>query len=98
MLWVTVALFVVGVACGAVIRLLVFAGILVAGAVIAVVGTAAQGLGAALLTGFVTVVALQIGYVVGFVLRAMGRSLYSGAATRGSNKPPVSASLGEKRH
>jgi hypothetical protein len=97
MLWIAVGLFVVGVACGALIRLLVFVGVLVGGAVIAGIAVAGQGLGAALLTALVTVIALQVGYVAGFILRALGRSRYTGVAMRGSGKPPVSARLGAKR-
>lgn len=97
MLWITVGLFAVGAACGALIRLLVFVGVLVGGAVIAGIAMAQRGLGAALLAALVTVVALQVGYVAGLILRAVGRSLSSGIAARGSGKAPVRGPLGEKR-
>lgn len=96
MLWITVGLFVLGVACGALIRLLVFVCVLVGGGVVAGVVMAPRGLGAALLAALVTVIALQIGYVAGLILRALGRSRYSGIATRRPGKPPVNAGLGEK--
>jgi hypothetical protein len=97
MLWITVGLFVVGVACGALIRLLVFVGILVGGGVIAGVVMAPRGLDTALLAALVTIIALQVGYVAGFILRALGWSRYGGVAMRRSGKPPVNARLGEKR-
>lgn len=97
MLWIAVGLFVLGVACGALIRLFAFAGVLICGAVIAGVAMAGQGLGAAVLGVLVTIVALQVGYAAGFVLRAAGRSYYTGATGRSGRKPPVTAPIGEKR-
>jgi hypothetical protein len=97
MLWIAVCLFGVGVACGALIRLLVFVGVLVGGAVIAGVAVASQGFGAALLAALVTVMVLQVGYVTGLILRAAGRSRYTAVAARGPAKSPVNAPLGEKR-
>ena len=97
MLWIAVGLFALGVACGALIRLLVFAGVLICGAAIAGVAMAAQGLGAAMFAMLVTIVALQAGYAAGFVLRAAGRSFYTSTAARNGNKPPVTAPVGEKR-
>ena len=96
MLWIVIGLFVVGVACGALIRLLVFVGVLVGGAVIAGI-VAPHGLGAALLAALVTVIALQVGYVAGVILRAVARSRYTGVAKGGAAKPTVDARLGAKR-
>jgi hypothetical protein len=98
MLWITLGLFVVGAMCGALIRLPVFAGVLIGGAVIAGIATAGQGLGAALLAALVTVIALQVGYVAGLILRALGGSLSIRATTiRAPAKPPVNAPFGQKR-
>jgi hypothetical protein len=71
MYWVIACLIVLGAACGAVMRLMIFVGVLFAAAVIVVaVSVAYGGVGAALLSALVAVVTLQVGYVVGIVLRA----------------------------
>ena len=97
MLWILVGLFVLGAACGAAIRLLVFTGVLLSAAVIAVGVTAAQGVEKALLMALIAVVALQVGYAAGFVLRAVGRSLFTGTSATVGSKPPITARFGEKR-
>jgi uncharacterized protein (DUF58 family) len=97
MLWITVGLFAVGAGCGASIRLLLFICILLAGTIIAGIAMASQGLGAALWFMLLTVIALQVGYVAGLILRAAGRSLYAGISARAAGKAPVNAPLGQKR-
>jgi hypothetical protein len=96
MLWIAIGLFALGAACGASIRLLAFIGVLIAGAIIAVVVAMPQGLGAALLAALATIMALQVGYVAGMILRAfLGRSALPEVATEGAGgKPPVTTPLG----
>jgi hypothetical protein len=100
MYWMIAGLLVLGVACGALLRLMFFVGVLLGAAVIAVVvvSTAHGGIGAALLSALIAVVTLQIGYVIGVVLRAVVRSRQSQTPERAVPKRPVSAPLGEKRH
>jgi hypothetical protein len=97
MLWVSVGLFCLGVACGAVIRLMIFIGVLLGAAAITVAVTVGHGIGAALLTAVLTVVVLQVGYAAGLILRAAGRSLFAQASTSGTGKQPVVAPFGGKR-
>ena len=64
-------LFVLGAACGAAIRLMVFIGVLIGGGIIAAaVAGLTQGAPQAGWAALVTIIALQIGYAAGFVLRA----------------------------
>lgn len=97
MFWVAAGLFVLGVACGAAIRLMMFIGVLLGAAVIAAAATATQGIGQALLAALGAVAVLQIGYVAGFVLRAVGRSLFPAASAAAPGKRPISTRFGEKR-
>lgn len=97
MLWIGTGLFAVGVACGASIRLPVFVVILFVGAVIAVVATVSHGIGTALLAALTTVIALQIGYVAGLILRAVGRSLRARYRKVPSGQAPANIRLREKR-
>lgn|SRR5690348_13808635 len=97
MLWISVGLVALGAVCGALIRLPVFLAILISGALIAGVASAAEGFGSALLAALVAVIALEVGYVAGLILRATGRARSKKAAARGAGKAPVSARLGPKR-
>ncbi|HEY1794632.1 MAG TPA: hypothetical protein VGG57_00795 [Stellaceae bacterium] len=97
MWWITVGLIAIGAACGALIRLPLFLGVLIGGAIIAGGARAPQGVGAAVLSALVTVIVLQVGYVAGLILRAVARSRHAATATRAAGKPPVSAPLGQKR-
>jgi hypothetical protein len=98
MYWMVAGLIVLGAACGAILRLMIFVGVLVGAAVIAIaVSLAYGGIGAALLNALVAVIALQVGYVAGFVLRAAIRSWQAPASARSSRERPVPAPLGEKR-
>jgi hypothetical protein len=67
-------LVVLGAVCGTVTRLMIFVGVLFGAAVIVVaVSVPHGGIGAALLNGLVAIVALQVGYALGIVLRAVIR-------------------------
>lgn len=72
MYWLVAGLILIGAVCGATIRLMVFVGVLLCGAAIAVY--IAPGWGAAVLDAIIALVTLQIGYAAGFVLRAAIRS------------------------
>ncbi|HXO02295.1 MAG TPA: hypothetical protein VN900_09585 [Stellaceae bacterium] len=97
MYWLVAGLFVLGAVCGATVRLMVFVGVLLAGAAIAVAASVAHGLGGAALNAVIAVISLQVGYVAGFVLRAAIRSLRTESAAPAGREHPVPGSLGEKR-
>jgi hypothetical protein len=97
MFWISVGLFCLGVVCGATLRLMIFIGVLLGAAAIAVVATAAHGVGGALLTMLLTVVVLQIGYAAGFILRAASRSFFPGSSESRPERRAVAAPFGEKR-
>ena len=97
MLWIAGGLFVLGIACGAAIRLMVFIGVLLSAAVIAIAVVAMQGIGKALLVALVAVVALQVGYAVGLASRAASRSLFRPASGSAPDKPPMTARFDAKR-
>ncbi|HXC28703.1 MAG TPA: hypothetical protein VNV38_12160 [Stellaceae bacterium] len=67
-------LFLIGTACGAAIRLMMFVVVLFGAALIAIVAGISHGVGVAVLDAVIAVVALQVGYAAGFVLRAVLRS------------------------
>lgn len=70
MIWLSAGFVVLGVLCGLALRLVPFIVVLLA-AVLAVIGVKlAEGDKGAVLDALVTVVALQVGYVLGLVLRA----------------------------
>jgi len=99
MYWMIAGLLILGAACGAILRLMIFVGVLLGAAVIAIVVSAAQGgIAAALLHALIAVVALQVGYAAGVVLRAVIRSWQSQTPARPAREQRVSAPLGEKRH
>jgi len=99
MYWMIAGLLVLGVACGALLRLMMFVGVLLGAAVIAIVVSAMHGgIGAALLSALIAIITLQVGYAAGVVLRAVIRSRQSQTPVRTAPKQPVSAPLGEKRH
>lgn len=96
MLWPAVGLLILGTACGAAIRLMVFVVVLLAAAVIAIVAAWDQGFGAALLDVVIALASLQIGYGIGLVLRArIGARHHRGAARRAHGEG-VGAPLGGK--
>lgn len=97
MYWLVAGLFVLGAVCGATIRLIVFVGVLLGGAAIAVAASVAHGLGQAALNAVVTLISLQVGYVAGLVLRAAVRPRRTGTVARAERKQPLPAPLGEKR-
>jgi hypothetical protein len=98
MYWMIAGLLVLGAACGALLRLMIFVGVLLGAAVIAIAVSMGQGgIGAALLHALIAVVALQVGYAAGVVLRAATRSWQSQTPVRAAPKRPVPAPLGEKR-
>lgn len=74
MYWLATGLLLIGAACGATIRLMMFVVVLLGAALIAIVAGISQGVGTAVLDAVIAVVALQVGYAVGFVLRAVLRS------------------------
>jgi hypothetical protein len=98
MYWMIAGLLILGAACGAILRLMIFVGVLLGAAVIAIAVSAAHGsIGAALLSALIAVVALQVGYAAGVVLRAAIRSWQSQTPARAAPKQPVPGPLGEKR-
>lgn len=103
MYWLIAGLFVLGAACGATIRLMVFIVALLGAAAIAAAVGLAHGLGEAALYALVAGISLQAGYAAGFVLRAAvgsaraGRSLRAGTPARPGGERSVPAPLGEKR-
>jgi uncharacterized membrane protein len=98
MYWMIAGLLILGAACGAILRLMIFVGVLLGAAVIAIAVSLTHGsIGAALLNALIAVVALQVGYAVGVVLRAAIRSWQSRTPARAASKQSVPAPLGEKR-
>ena len=98
MFWMIAGLLILGAACGAILRLMMFVGVLLGAAVIAIAVTMAQGsVGAALLNALIAAVVLQVGYAAGVVLRAAIRSRQPRTRTRDEPKHSVSAPFGEKR-
>jgi membrane protein implicated in regulation of membrane protease activity len=95
--WLVAGLLLLGMACGAKIRLMLFVAVLAGAAVIALAAGAAEGVGAALLDAVIAVVTLQIGYAVGLALRAVVRSLRKRTPERTRGDRPVQGPLGEKR-
>lgn len=70
MIWLSAGFVILGILCGLALRLVPFVLVLLA-AVLAVVGVElARGDSGAVLDALVTVMALQMGYVLGLVLRA----------------------------
>jgi len=70
MIWLSAGFVVLGILCGLALRLVPFILVLLAAA-LAVIGVElARGDNGAVLDALVTVVALQVGYVMGLVLRA----------------------------
>ena len=97
MWWLIGGLFVLGAACGAAIRLMIFLGVLIAAAMISLAASAAAGVGAMALTAILAIVTLQVGYVAGLLLRALIQSRYPGIAAVLPGKPTLPAPLGGKR-
>ena len=97
MFWFTAGLFLLGAVCGAAIRMMVFAIVLLCAAVIAIATSLGQGLGTILLDALVTIVALQIGYAAGLILRSGVRSRRERSAVSLHRPEPVRTPLGEKR-
>jgi len=98
MYWVAAGLFVLGALCGATIRLMMFVVVLLGAAVIAAGAAVAQGFVSALLSAILAVVVLQVGYGVGFILRAGARSLLRRSTTEVRSVCTVGGTFGEKRH
>lgn len=91
-------LFVVGAACGATVRLMVFVAVLLGGmAVGAIAFGTTQGVAQGGFAALVTVITLQVGYAAGFVLRAAIRSARDRFTPRGRREEGVAAPLGERR-
>jgi hypothetical protein len=91
-------LFVLGAACGAAIRLMLFIGVLIGGAIIAAAATGlTQGATHAGWAALVTIVTLQVGYVAGFALRAGLRSARERIAARAKREERVAPPLGGER-
>jgi hypothetical protein len=97
MYWLVAALFLIGAACGATIRLMVFIVVLLGAGAVAIGVTISHGLARAILHAVIAVVVLQIGYAAGFALRAALRSRQASSPPRLERKPPVPAPLSEKR-
>lgn len=97
MYWLVAGLVVVGAICGATVRLMAFVVVLLGAAAVAVVASFAQGFGSAVLNAVIAVVALQLGYAGGFVLRAAFRARQARRPSPGKRERPVPAPLGEKR-
>lgn len=87
MYWLALGLVFIGAVCGATVRLMVFVGVLVCAAVAAL--SIAPGWGAAALNAVIAVVALQIGYAAGFVLRAAIRSWRTSNPPRVGSERPI---------
>jgi hypothetical protein len=100
MYWIGVGLFVLGTVCGTLVRFPFFVLVLLGTTIIAAVSFPAQGLVNSLLNALIAVVALQVGYVAGILLRASLRSFRSvtpDAATIG-RKRAVRLPPGQKHH
>jgi hypothetical protein len=74
MRWMFAGFFVLGIICGATLRLMAFVTVLIGAAIIAALTGALQGVGAAALNVLFAVVSLQVGYAAGLVARAAIRS------------------------
>jgi hypothetical protein len=97
MYWLAAGLLIIGAICGATIRLPIFIGVLLCAATIATAASIAHGLGAGVLNAVIAVVALQVGYVAGFALRAAIRSRQAQNPPRVERGRGMPASAGEKR-
>lgn len=98
MFWFVAGLFVLGAVCGAAIRMMVFVIVLLCAATIAIASSLGQGLGAILLDALITIVALQIGYAAGLILRSGVRRRRARSPVSLDRPEPVRTRLGEKRH
>jgi hypothetical protein len=97
MYWVLACLVVLGATCGAIARPMIFVGVLFGAAVIVfALSVAYGGIGAALLNALVAVVALQVGYAIGIVLRAAIPFWYRKARVR-APVPRAPSPFSEKR-
>jgi len=79
MYWIGAGLFAIGALCGTFMRLAFFAIVLAVAFVVAIVSAPVQGIFAHLLSAVLAVVALQVGYAAGIMLRAAMRPLRSGS-------------------
>jgi hypothetical protein len=70
MIWLAAGSAALGIPCGMAVRLIPFGAVLVAAALVLIGVDLAQGKDGIFLDALVTVVALQVGYVAGLVLRA----------------------------
>jgi uncharacterized membrane protein len=96
--WMIAGLLILGVACGALLRLMMFLGVLLGAAIIAfAISMGYGGVGAALLNALVAIVVLQAGYAVGVVLRAAIRASRTQVPMRAEREQRVPTSFGEKR-
>jgi hypothetical protein len=97
MYWVIACLVALGATCGVVTRLMIFVGVLCGAAVIVfALSVAYGGIGAALLNALVALIALQVGYAIGIVLRAAIPFWYRKARVR-APAPRAPSSFSEKR-
>jgi hypothetical protein len=79
MYWIGAGLFVIGALCGTFMRLAFFGIVLAVAFIVAIVSAPVQGIFAHLLSAVLAVVALQVGYAAGIMLRAAMRPLRSGS-------------------
>ncbi len=92
MYWIGAGLFAMGALCGTFMRLAFFGFVLLGAFVVAIVSAPVQGIFGKLLSAVLAVVALQIGYAAGILLRAALRPLRSGSQDDGATiarKRPV---------
>jgi hypothetical protein len=75
MYWVALAVIVLGIPLGLGFRVLLFAVVLVAAAIIVITSSLVDGAGSPILNLVVAVVGLQAGYVIGFVSRVAMRAI-----------------------
>jgi hypothetical protein len=97
MYWLAAGLFFIGAVCGATIRLMVFVVVVLGAAIIAIAVGFSHGAGAAILDAVLAVVALQVGYVAGLLLRAAVRSRQIANPPQADHSRPTAAPAGEKR-
>ncbi len=97
MFWLIAGLLVLGVVCGTVIRLMLFVGVLIGAAAVAIAVSAPEGLGGALINALIAIVLLQVGYGIGVVLRAAIAAKRRPGTARAARKPPATATFGDKR-
>ncbi len=97
--WFVAGFFVLGLLCGAAVRLPFFIVILLGAAAIAGIGSGAHGAIAALVNAVAAVVILQVGYAAGVVGRAVVRAWRSrrGNAARGRGKGAIAVTIEERR-